>query len=89
MTSTDVPSSCSSLRVCAAISRSKPPTKPKVIQRCSPQSKGSSTETYMRIVEYLTGFLTAHAVLAPVGKVLGLVPFEANACHMVIVIINL
>ena len=42
-----------------------------------------------RIAEYLARFLEAHAVLAPVGQVLGLVPLESNAVHAIIIIIYL
>ena len=42
-----------------------------------------------RISEYLAGFLKAHAVLAPVGEVLGLVPLKPNTFRAIFVIINL
>jgi len=42
-----------------------------------------------RIEEYSAGPLRAHAVLAPVGEVLRLIPLEAYALHTKIVIINL
>jgi hypothetical protein len=41
-----------------------------------------------RIVEYGAGLLKAHAVLAPVGEVLGLIPLEAYAIHSLIIITN-
>jgi hypothetical protein len=41
-----------------------------------------------RIAKYLAG-LKAHAVLAPGGQVLGLVPLKPNTFHAIIVIINL
>jgi hypothetical protein len=42
-----------------------------------------------RIAKYLAGFLNAHAVLAPVGEVLGLVPLKPNTFPAIIAIINL
>ncbi len=41
------------------------------------------------VVEYMTGFFKTHAVFAPVGEVLGLVPLESDARHRLIVIIYL
>jgi hypothetical protein len=41
------------------------------------------------IEEYGTRFLKAHAMLALVGEVFGLVPLESHAFHVTIVIINL
>ena len=34
-----------------------------------------------RIAKRFAGLLEADPVLAPIGKVLGLVPLESNACH--------
>ena len=41
------------------------------------------------VVEHLTGFLKAYAVLAPVGEVFSLIPFETNPGHGNIVIAEL
>jgi hypothetical protein len=41
------------------------------------------------IAEYQARFLEAHAVLAPVGQIPGIVPLEADSVHAIIIIIYL
>ena len=89
MTSTNVPSSRSSLTVWATVRRSKPSTRPKGLPTQFPTHNTVLHRHIQRIAEHLAGFLKAHAMLASVGEILSLVPLEPNTFHAVSVIINL
>ena len=67
----------------------QPPTSPYVCQRCSPSSMRSFNRHEERIAKDFAGILKADAVLALIGEVLRLVPFETDSAHYIIIITNL
>jgi hypothetical protein len=87
ITSVSVPSSCSSLTVC----HHQKQTFNHANGLPAPFSVlgavlNRNTE---RIAEYVAGFFKAHAMLAAVGAIPGLVPLESHGSHIVIVSINM